>query len=166
MTRIVVGVDGSDHARRALQRAMEEARLRGGTVDAVYVYPPPERSWWDTLVRLPGSTIAAAGGTISPDPPAHHPPTAEEEAEDRAQEMLKKFVAEASAGTTGPKPDVVVVAAEHPAEALIEQSRAADLLVIGTRGYGGFAGMLLGSVAQQCIQRSRCPILVLPPEEV
>jgi len=57
------------------------------------------------------------------------------------------------------------VAAEHPAEALIEQSRAADLLVIGTRGYGGFKGMLLGSVARECIQHSHCPVLILPPEE-
>lgn len=165
MTRIIVGVDGSPHSRRALRRAIEEAELRNGTVEAVYVYPPPHRKWWDDLVGLPASADAAPIGTISPDGPAHHPPTIEDEAFADAQTKVESFVTSAAVGVIGPAPRVVTVAAEHPAEALIERSRIADLLVIATRGYGGFKGMVLGSVARECIQHSHCPVLILPPEE-
>ena len=53
MTRIVVGVDGSEHSVRALRRAVEEARLRDGHVEAVYVFEPPKPSWADSLIGLP-----------------------------------------------------------------------------------------------------------------
>lgn len=166
MTRIIVGVDGSPHSRRALRRAIEEAGLRNGAVEAIYVYPPPHRKWWDDLIGLPSGADAAVGvGSISPSGPAHHPPSIDDEAFAEAQTKVETFVTEAAVGITGPPPRVLSMAAEHPAEALIEQSRTADLLVIGTRGYGGFKGMLLGSVARECIQQSRCPVLILPPEE-
>lgn len=163
MTRIVVGVDGSHNSRRALRRAVEEAELRGGTVDAVFVYPPAHRNWSDDVVGL-AVGAAAAIGTVTEDPPAHHPPNREQDALAMAQSQLEHFVAEAL-GESEPAPHLMALTAGHPAEALIEQSRTADLLVIGTRGRGGFAGMLLGSVAHQCIQRSHCPVLILPPEQ-
>ena len=52
-----------------------------------------------------------------------------------------------------------------PAEILIEASRDADLLVVGSRGLGGFKGLLLGSVSQQCSQHARCPIVIVGPHE-
>ncbi len=163
MTRIVAGVDGSPHSRRALRRAIEEAELRGGTVDAVYVYEPPRRPLTDDLIGLPSGATAALGvGAISADAPAHHPPSQEREARDRAERRLGQIVAEVTADMTGPKPRLLPIPADNAAEALVAESRTADLLVIGTRGLGGFAGMLLGSVAQQCIQRCKCPMLILP----
>ena len=64
-----------------------------------------------------------------------------------------------------PKPRLVVMADEKPSASLIAHSSDADMLVIGTRGLGGFAGMMLGSVAHRCIQRSTTPLLILPPED-
>lgn len=164
MARIVVGVDGSSHSIRALRRAVEEAKLRDGTVDAVYVFSPPKRDLGDDLISLPYGRMPSGGG-ISPDAPAHHPPSRLREATQAAEAQLASFVDEAMAGVDGPRPRLVALADGHPAEALIERSHTADLLVIGTRGFGGFKGMLVGSVAHQCIQHARCPMLILPPEE-
>ena len=162
--RIVVGVDGSAHSRRALKRAIEEAALRGGTVDAIYVFPPPHRPLSNSLIGLPYGAGSAAR-PVSPDAPAHHPPSPMEEAVARSEREMEQFVASVVDGSTGPVPRVVAVADAHPAGVLIDESRNADLLVIGTRGLGGFVGMLLGSVAQHCIQHARCPMLILPPED-
>jgi nucleotide-binding universal stress UspA family protein len=164
MTRIVVGVDGSPHSKRALIRAIQEAQLRDGTVDAVYAFTPPKRALSDDLIGMSYGRMPA-GGQISPDAPAHHPPSKLDEATAEAESQLKIFVDEALVGFDGPRPRLVVVPESHPAEALIDLSRAADLLVVGTRGLGGFTGMLVGSVAHQCIQHAKCPILVLPPED-
>jgi nucleotide-binding universal stress UspA family protein len=55
---------------------------------------------------------------------------------------------------------------EHPASALIEASDGADLLVVGSRGLGGFRGLLLGSVGHQCVLHARCPVVIIrPPAE-
>jgi len=166
MTKIVVGVDGSSHSRRALRRGIEEARLRNGEVEAVYVFPLPPRSLLDDLVSLPsGANTAFGASSIETDGPAHHPPSPDDLAVEQAQRELSQIVEEVLAQTDGPAPRLSVIPNSHPAEALIAASWSADLLVIGTRGFGGFAGMLLGSVAHQCIQRARCPLLILPPTD-
>lgn len=164
MTRVVVGVDGSEHSTRALQRAVAEAELRGGSVEAVYVYEPPRRTLSEDLISLPlGVGAGISHRSISPGGPAHSPPSPEVEAHAVAEARLERFVAEATAGLDGPVPRLVPLAGDHPAAALIAHAEDADLLVIGTRGLGGFAGMLLGSVAHQCIQHATCPVLILPP---
>ena len=164
MTRIVVGVDGSEHSKRALLRAIEEAELRDGTVEAVYVYDPPQKSIPERLAGLPLGA-GAPMGTISTDRPDHDPPNRQREAQQIAENRLDRFVTEATEGVSGPKPRNTVIADENAASALIEVAEGADLLVIGTRGLGGFAGMLLGSVAHQCIQRNESPMLILPPQD-
>ena len=163
MTRIVVGVDGSSHSARALRRAKREAQLRGATLQAVHAYKPIHRSVADDLVRIP---IGLGGpvGTVATGETTDGPETEEQEIMRRTEERLVNFIRKHTEGVEGPDPTPVVIASDHPAEALIDASHSADLLVIGTRGHGGFTGMLLGSVAHQAIQHGRCPILILPPE--
>jgi nucleotide-binding universal stress UspA family protein len=159
VTRIVAGVDGSPNSARALRRAVEEAALRDGSVEAVYAFPAPHRSVADELVRMPIGLGGPLSGGVSP---GHDEVRA---AQDRADSHLDHFIHQALEGVEGPRPEPVAVPSDHPAETLIDQSRGADLLVIGTRGHGGFTGMLLGSVAHQAIQHAKCPVLILPPED-
>lgn len=136
--RIVVGVDGSPHSRRALAHAVTEARLRDATVEAVYAYAPPV--YWS----------APEFGVLIPRPDS-------EVAED-ARVLLDRELAEV--------PDDVVVervVLEGPAaRALLETARGADLLVVGSRGRGGFLGLLLGSTSHQVVTHTECPVVVVP----
>jgi nucleotide-binding universal stress UspA family protein len=164
MKRIVVGVDGSEHSERALQRAAEEAALRGATVEAVYVFSLPHRPLSFDLIGLPHGA-GLAGRPVSPDAPAHHPPTAMQEAQEHADRQLEQLVARVLGPDAVRTTRMIAIGSDHPAESLISHSRDAELLVIGTRGLGGFTGMLLGSVAHQCVQHCRCPMLILPPAD-
>src|SRR5688500_12419628 len=121
--RIVVGVDGSDHAQQALAWAADEARRRGARLVVLH-------AWHVRAMALTGPHAAAV--------------FAQSEPFDRAGAQT---VDEALAGvdTTGLEVEARVVRST-PAHALVEASRDADLVVIGSRGLGGFAGMLLGSV--------------------
>ena len=159
MTRIVVGVDGSPNSARALRRAVEEAALRDGTVEAVYAFPAPHRSVADELARMPIGLGGPLSGGVAPGKDEV------QEAQDRAESHLDHFIHQSLDGVEGPRPQPIAIASDHPAETLIDQSRAADMLVIGTRGHGGFTGMLLGSVAHQAIQHAHCPVLILPPDD-
>jgi nucleotide-binding universal stress UspA family protein len=159
MFRIVVGVDGSEASQRALRWAVEEAVLRNGAVKAVYIIPQPHPRSSADLASLPEGTRRVS------------PEDAEREAGrrvatdlERAHRFLSDFANQALLEVTGPEPQLEVLPHDHPAEALIHRSRDADLLVIGTRGLGGFAGVLLGSVAHHCIQHAQCPILIVRPQ--
>lgn len=136
--RIVVGVDGSAHARRALAHAIDEARRRGATVDAVYAHAPPVH--W----------AAPEFGVLVPRP--------ESEVVEDATALLRRELAHV--------PDDVVVrpvVVEGPAaRALLETARGADLLVVGSRGRGGFLGLLLGSTSHQVVTHATCPVVVVP----
>jgi nucleotide-binding universal stress UspA family protein len=134
---IVVGIDGSDGSRLALEWALEEARLRDADVLAVY------------------------GLMLVPVAVPELPPMLDLDAlHDSAQAFLEAFVEEPA----GRFPEVAVrcVVANGPAaESLVEASRDADLLVVGSRGLGGIRGMLLGSVGNQCVQHATCPVVVV-----
>jgi nucleotide-binding universal stress UspA family protein len=135
--RIVVGVDGSENSMDALEWAVREARQTGAVVEVVsaWIYPAPL-----VAPMLFGMAEYAAAG-------ASHA----EQAVRRAGEVA---------------PDVVVKATViemPPAQALLEAGRGADLLVVGSRGLGGFKGLFLGSVSQQCALHAPCPVLIVPP---
>lgn len=131
--RIVVGVDGSPQSRAALDWAVEEAKLRHGTILALTAWHFPYvsdalRQAWDYRVF-----------------------------ESDAETILEAELARV--GSQGVEVTGRTVQS-NPASALVEASREADLVAVGSRGHGGFAGMLLGSVSAQTVHHAHCPVLV------
>jgi nucleotide-binding universal stress UspA family protein len=134
--RIVVGVDGSEMSVRALRWAARQADLTGAGVEVVACWDWPSSYGW-------GSPL-----------PADYRPDADTEA---ALDEILATARQAHPGVTF-RPRVVE---GHPARVLVEASAGADLLVVGSRGHGEFAGMLLGSVSGHCVTNAHCPVLVL-----
>jgi calcium-translocating P-type ATPase len=138
MNTIVVGVDGSRGSIAALQWAVEEAGLRNARVLAVYAW------------RLPH---------VSTTHQALHLLELERDFEQEARALLETVVEEAVPGT--PVQVERIVAEGSAASALIAAAESADLLVVGSRGHGGFTGLLLGSVSQQVAEHAPCPVVVV-----
>ncbi len=144
MGQIVVGVDGSASSLAALAWAIDEAKARQATVLAVHAWlaysqVSPLESM--SPVFLPGEGENIAGDILA--------------------EAVRKVVGD-SAG------DVVIeqrVIGGHPASALIDSSHDADMLVVGSRGHGGFLGLLLGSVSNQCVHHALCPVVVVRDQD-
>jgi nucleotide-binding universal stress UspA family protein len=133
--RIVVGVDGSESSRHALRWAARQAQLTGGRIDVVVTWELPTSFGW-----------------VPPFPSDFDPAgDAQRAADEEIRAALSAY------------PDVVAqttVVEGHPAPTLVAASRGADLLVVGSRGHGEYAGMLLGSVSQHCASNAHCPVLV------
>ena len=134
--RIVVGVDGSEASVRALGWAARQGGLTGATVEVVACWDWPSSYGWGMPL------------------PADYRPDADAEA------ALEQLVAGVRAAHPGVAFRTRVVEG-HPARVLVDLSGGADLLVVGSRGHGEFAGMLLGSVSEHCVTNARCPVLVL-----
>jgi nucleotide-binding universal stress UspA family protein len=134
--RIVVGVDGSPLSRNALEFAVEEAQLRHAHLHVTYAYPVMERP-------VTGSTGKDYYDQVEAD----------------AREFLEGIMSKAPS-TDGIEVEWLAVPG-NPAEVLIEASRGAALLVVGSRGVGGFKGLMMGSVSTQCVHHSHCPVLVV-----
>ncbi|MGY1623570.1 universal stress protein [Geodermatophilus sp. SYSU D00965] len=142
--RVVVGVDGSDGARAALVFALEDAGRRGVPVQVLTAYQPPE-SWMDFYVS----------GEFHTD-----------RAERAAVEQAEVFVADVVRTVPQPAPEVRVQAVQGTAaDVLVRESAGADLLVVGSRGHGGFSTMLLGSTGMQCVLHATCPVTVVHSAE-
>jgi nucleotide-binding universal stress UspA family protein len=141
MARIVVGVDSSDTSLKALRWALAEARLRGASIEMVHAFPRPELVGMTMVVTLPS--------------------------DDELREASEQVLTEAleAVGGAGDVPVSTHVGAGGPASVLVEIGAGADLLVIGSRGLGGFRGLLLGSVTQQVIAHAPCPVVVITPDE-
>jgi len=139
---IVVGVDHSDGAKAALRFALEEARLRQATLRVVH-------AWQFGYVGATGFewSLPAAGGELE---------DFRQGAAAALDETLRDIGAETDGVTIERRVDQGTAAA-----VLVEESRGADLLVVGSRGHGGFAQLLLGSVSQQCAQHAFCPVVIV-----
>jgi nucleotide-binding universal stress UspA family protein len=136
--RVVVGVDGSAGSIGALRAGERAAAARGGTLVAV------------TAWELPG--IVARPPVVIPD------------LREPAAALLEEALADAFGGRSL-VPIRTVVASGTAATVLLEECRNADLLVVGSRGHGGFAGLLLGSVSMACAAHSTSPVLVTHPAD-
>jgi nucleotide-binding universal stress UspA family protein len=155
---IVVGVDGSAGSEAALRWALAEARLRGSRVRVVRAYQVPTLIYGDGGL---GASVSAAQTGLAEDIERLR---AALEAESRREiEDVLGRMGDDIANEVQVELDVV----EGPAaQVLLEAARNSELLVVGSRGRGGFLGLLLGSVSQQCAHHPPCPVVILPaPKE-
>ncbi|MCW2540250.1 MAG: universal stress protein UspA [Frankiales bacterium] len=132
---IVVGVDGSEPSREALRWAAHYAQTIGASIDAVISWHYP-------------STYGLGGVLIDWDP------------ESEARKVLADTVT-AVLGSHLPPTLTQVVREGNPAQVLLDETKDARMLVVGSRGHGGFAGLLLGSVSANCAEHAQCPVLVI-----
>jgi nucleotide-binding universal stress UspA family protein len=142
---IIVGVDRSEGAKAALRFALEEAKLRRATLRVVY-------AWQYGYVGAAGveSFYPAVGPDIK-------------DVRDAAEVALDATLREAIPDTDARTVEIERRVIEgRPAEVLVDESRDADLLVVGSRGHGGFTGLLLGSVSQQVSHHATCPVVIVP----
>lgn len=142
MAGIIVGVDGSHDAHRALEWAMKEAAIRHVPLTVVTVHEVAVSGWTGQPIILPMDQPEV----------------------DKARQAAEEAVAKAAAQLGEPQPAAVTVRAVNglAAQELIEASRDADLLVVGSRGGGGFARLMLGSVSDKVARHAHCPVVVVP----
>jgi nucleotide-binding universal stress UspA family protein len=135
--RVIVGVDGSPHSARALSWACRRAQTCGDTVRAVCAWS----------LGASGEDWMAQPGVTA-------------EGQRRAEQMLRESVERARRDHPAVTVETAVIEGP-PARVLVDISADADLLVVGSRGRGGFSGLLLGSVTQQCVHHAHCPVTVV-----
>jgi nucleotide-binding universal stress UspA family protein len=137
--RIVVGVDGSPSSIAATEWAANHAQLTGASLEAIMTWEWPY-----------GYGLSMIPSNFDP----------QHDSETVLNDVLKPV--------RKAHPSVTIqtsVLEGHPAPALVQASEGADLLVVGSRGHGEFAGMLLGSVSEHCVSNAHCPVLVLRDRE-
>ncbi len=144
MPGIIVGVDGSGHSQRALEWAMKEAAIRHTPLTVLTVHEAL-RGYFTSVVVFPDDQART------------------EEAQQAAEAEAKQVLAELD----GPHPESITVRAVHgfPVEELVNAGRDADMIVLGSRGAGGFSRLLMGSTASQVVQHAQCPVLIVPAAE-
>jgi nucleotide-binding universal stress UspA family protein len=138
---IVVGVDGSAGAGKALELAAAEAALRGAQLRVV-------SAWQIAPAVYGGGFVAGIDASVL----------------DAVREDAERVVREAVAEVAKLQPSVPcegLTLEGQPAEILLEHARDASLIVVGNRGHGGFGSLLLGSVSQQVVHHAACPVLVV-----
>lgn len=140
MSTIVVGVDGSEGSTKALRFALDEAQRRSADVKVVGAWHIPpivyEAGW------VPAGVDLEAYPTFS-------------------QEALDQALVDAGAEASGVKVTTVVRKGQA-ADVLCDEAKGAELLVVGSRGLGGFRGLMLGSVSAQCAHHAPCPLAIIP----
>lgn len=141
MPGIVVGVDGSDSSHQALEWAVKHAALEHAPLTVLAVHEVAASAWTGNPIVYPEDR---------PD---------EEKARQAAQEEVNKIIGQLG----GTKPDSVTVrgVSGSPANLLIEASSDADLVVVGSRGAGGFANLRVGSVSSKVVSHAECPVVVV-----
>ncbi|RCW46175.1 nucleotide-binding universal stress UspA family protein [Halopolyspora algeriensis] len=134
---IVVGIDGSAPSTAALRWALGQAELTGAAVEAITAWEYPAFYSWE-------------GGAVAP----------------REFEEAAGIAAENTVNTVLGERDFSVpvrtrVVQGNSAQVLLDAARDAELLVVGSRGHGGFVGALLGSVSQKCVHHAKCPVVIM-----
>ncbi|MGO9293559.1 MAG: universal stress protein [Streptosporangiaceae bacterium] len=142
MPGIIVGVDGSGHSQRALEWAVRQAALQQVPLTVLTVNPVATEAWTGNPVIYP--------------PDAAKQETFRQAAEEATQKAVSEL------GDTKPPSVTITAVSGQAAPALIAASQDADMVVVGSRGSGGFASLMLGSVSMQLVHHSHCPVVVIP----
>jgi nucleotide-binding universal stress UspA family protein len=142
MPGIVVGIDGSHNSSKALEWAMTEAAVRNAPLTVLTVHSVMASYWSGQPVTLPG----------------------DEDEVNKIRKSAESAVADVAAKLGAGQPESVTVTAVNgfTAQALIDATKDSDLLVVGTRGGGGFGSLLMGSVSSQVVHHANCPVVVVP----
>jgi nucleotide-binding universal stress UspA family protein len=130
--RIVVGVDGSVPSKAALSWAVQQGKLTGAVVEAVIAWEFPATY---------GYPVPVSGVSW--------------------EQLAQQAVSEAVADVAAPVKVTYKVVEGNAAQALVDESAGADLLVVGSRGHSGFVEALLGSTSQHCVHHATCPVVVI-----
>jgi nucleotide-binding universal stress UspA family protein len=141
MYRIVVGVDGSENSHNALKWAVSEAELRSAHILIVH-------AWMEPAVVAIGETVTSAVVEFG---------AFEEAARQTMHDALQAVDMKSLAGGVDHR-----VVGGTPAKAVLDAAEGADLIVVGSRGRGGFTGLMLGSVSQQVAHHATCPVVIVP----
>ena len=141
MPGITVGIDGSEHSVKALEWAIKEAAIRHSPLTVLAVHLVPKSGWTGQPITLPADIADL------------------EQARQTAEEQVTKVTSQL--GDAQPASVKVSAVNGFPAQELIEASRDADLVVIGSRGSGGFARLMMGSVSSQVVHHAHCPVVVV-----
>ncbi|HTZ30716.1 MAG TPA: universal stress protein [Streptosporangiaceae bacterium] len=144
MPGIIVGIDGSHHSTRALEWALREAAIQHAPLTVLTVHSVPASAWTGNPILV------------------------EQDADDQekmlksAEELTHKAVSQMGEA----RPDSITVrsVSGFPAREIIDESRDADLVVVGSRGAGGFAKLMMGAVSSQVVGHAHCPVVVVPTE--
>ena len=140
---IVVGFDGSKQSRGALEWAIEESRHRNAELRVLTVWNKAPMAWYPAVLETAAGEIVAEG---SP------------------EQQAQAIGAEAVHAAAGVNVVARTVKNDSAASAILQAAREADLVVVGSRGHGGFAGLHIGSVSTQVVSHSPCPVLVVRPK--
>jgi len=142
MPGIIVGIDGSGHSRRALDWAIHEAAVRHAPLTVLTVQQIVNSFWAGPLILPEDTELAEQARKI---------------AQDETDDALSKLAEDVR------PPEVTVLAVPGiPAEAILSEGKDADMIVVGSRGTGGFMKLLMGSVATQVTHHAHCPVVVVP----
>jgi nucleotide-binding universal stress UspA family protein len=144
MPGIIVAVDGSGHSQRALEWAMKEAAVRATPLTAMTVQEQI-RGYFGGMVEFPDDHVLA----------------------EKARQLVQAEVDSVAndLGDSAPGSVTVQVTSGSVVEELVNAAKDADMLVIGSRGAGGFSRLMLGSVSSLVTQHATCPVVVIPPAD-
>ena len=141
MPGIVVGIDGSSHSVRALDWALNEAAVKDAPLTVLTVHSVAVSGWSGNPILAPGDA----------------------EDEEKARQAAEELTLKAASQLGGAQPASVTVRAVigFPVEELVKASGDADVLVVGSRGAGGFTKLIMGSVSDQVMHHAHCPVAVI-----
>jgi nucleotide-binding universal stress UspA family protein len=146
MPGIIVGIDGSDRSRQALEWAVNEAAVRHAPLTVLTVNQPINSYW---------------GGPLEYPEDQDLTEKAREEAQQETDSVLEKLDEAAR-----PRPVIVRAVPGLPAVELLHASDGADMIVVGSRGAGGFNRPTMGSVSTMLTQHAHCPVVVIPADDL